>query len=274
MAVLLLHPKSAEEHHSFAALSLNYPQYQFRLSSAKEIFKRYEIESSYAFVVFRDFDEGQKFLVFEEEPGFLSMEGFLEAVRYPFVMEFTQETAQRIFQQRFPTIFYFHDDENTSSLMELRTFAKDNKEVFYAHSTTTKGYGAKLAEHLAIDSNDTLVLVQFEGNELVKYRVDSTKPDVLKETLKKFKEKTLEPYIKSEEPVDNTDNLVKVVCSKDYEKLVTGSGNFVLLELYAPWCPHCQKLEPIYEEVAKNLSHVEDLTLAKMDFTKNEVKGL
>lgn len=122
--------------------------------------------------------------------------------------------------------------------MELTEFAKNNKEVFYAHSTTTKGYGAKLAEHLAITANDTLVLVQFEGQELVKYRVDSTKHEVLKETLKKYKEKTLEPYIKSEEPVDNTNNVVKVVCSKNYEELVK-NGKYVLLELYAPWCPHC-----------------------------------
>lgn len=38
----------------------------------------------------------------------------------------------------------------------------------------------------------------------------------------------------------------------------------VLLEFYAPWCGHCQKLAPILEEVAVSLKDDEDVVIAKM----------
>ena len=49
----------------------------------------------------------------------------------------------------------------------------------------------------------------------------------------------------------------------------------VLLLVYAPWCGHCKKLEPTYEElgklVADSKSSSEALVVAKMDGTANRL---
>jgi len=35
-----------------------------------------------------------------------------------------------------------------------------------------------------------------------------------------------------------------------------------LLEIYAPWCPHCQHFEPQFNDLVKRLSHSDRLTAA------------
>ena len=40
-----------------------------------------------------------------------------------------------------------------------------------------------------------------------------------------------------------------------------------MIEFYAPWCGHCKKLEPIYEEVGRHLSN-SNINVIKIDATK------
>ena len=61
-----------------------------------------------------------------------------------------------------------------------------------------------------------------------------------------------------------------------HASIVNDETKDVLMEYYAPWCGHCKKLEPIWNDLAKSVvsANVSDLIVGKMDGTKNEVKGL
>lgn len=94
------------------------------------------------------------------------------------------------------------------------------------------------------------------------------------ENLRKFVEDllegSLEPYIKSEPIPESNVGPVKVAVAKNFNDLVVNNDQDTLIEFYAPWCGHCKKLAPIYEELAEKLSN-EKVAIVKMDATVNDV---
>lgn len=63
----------------------------------------------------------------------------------------------------------------------------------------------------------------------------------------------LEPFVKSEPVPESNDGPVKVAVGKNFKELVTDSGRDALIEFYAPWCGHCQKLAPVWDELGEKV---------------------
>lgn len=79
----------------------------------------------------------------------------------------------------------------------------------------------------------------------------------------------LEPFIKSEPVPASNDGPVKVAVGKNFKELVTDSDRDALIEFYAPWCGHCQKLAPIWDELGEKLKD-EAVDIIKIDATAND----
>merc|ERR1712080_206905 len=92
----------------------------------------------------------------------------------------------------------------------------------------------------------------------------------LKDFLTQLEAGNLEPYLKSEAIPDNSANAVKVAVAKNFDDLVMKSEKDVLVEFYAPWCGHCKKLAPIFDELGEKMA-AEDVEIVKMDATANDV---
>jgi protein disulfide isomerase len=85
--------------------------------------------------------------------------------------------------------------------------------------------------------------------------------------------KKLKAKVKSEPvPAAAGAGQVQVVVGSSFESVVADDSRDVLIEFYAPWCGHCKRLEPIYDELAKEVAHKhDDLLIAKLDLTSNDL---
>ena len=168
-------------------------------------------------------------------------------------------------------LIYLNDDHNHESLSLFREFARDNQKenLVYTYSAVTTGFGKRLAEYIGVKEGPTARLVTFKGKNLVKYIIDDLSLEGLKKAIEDFKTGNLTPHYKSAAAPVKNDEPVKVVVGDTFEDMVL-NDKYVLLEAYAPWCGHCKKLAPIYDELAEKLAGDEEIVIAKMDATENE----
>ncbi|GAB6032387.1 protein disulfide isomerase [Chamberlinius hualienensis] len=95
----------------------------------------------------------------------------------------------------------------------------------------------------------------------------------LEKFAKDFKDGKLEPYMKSE-PIPETQGPVKVAVAKNFDDLVVNSKKDIFIEFYAPWCGHCKKLAPVFDEVGAELVDEQGVDIVKLDATANDVPPL
>lgn len=117
---------------------------------------------------------------------------------------------------------------------------------------------------------DKPVILARDAKNLKYSLKDEFSVDNLRDFVEKLLEGELEPFIKSEPIPEDNSAPVKVAVAKNFDDLVMNNGKDTLIEFYAPWCGHCKKLTPIYDELAEKLKD-EDVVIAKMDATANDV---
>lgn len=81
----------------------------------------------------------------------------------------------------------------------------------------------------------------------------------------------LKRYVKSEPVPEKNSAAVQVVVAESFDDVVNDPDKDVLIQFYSPSCPHCKKLEPVYRELADELSSDPSIVVSKMNAADNDV---
>jgi len=134
---------------------------------------------------------------------------------------------------------------------------------------------SRVLEYFGLGTKDlpAYIIADMSSDGIKKYPVSGTvDATTVKAHLDKFFSGGLKPSLKSEEPsLEDTKGPVVVLKGKSFNDLVINNSKDVFVEFYAPWCGHCKKLAPIWDELAEKVKSNTNLVIAKMDSTANEI---
>jgi len=199
----------------------------------------------------------------------------------PLVGEFNKETSPRYSKKGLPVLKAFFDVDfgSTGNLKRTNYYINRIKKAISDNSVHDKllfsvakksSYKDEM-EKFGLSYDDEISVAIDDSKNSLKYKFKKEfNVDNLKEFIDDFVAGKIKPYIKSSPVPENNNEPVKVVVGETFNDIVMDPSKDVLLEMYAPWCGHCKKLEPIYKELAESLSDVPTITIAKMDATSND----
>ncbi|KAJ8629524.1 hypothetical protein MRB53_022847 [Persea americana] len=225
--------------------------------------------------LFKPFDE---FVVDFTDFHVDAMEKFVEEASVPVLTIFNKDPVNR------PFVTKFFNNPNAKAMLFMN-FNSDNFEAFKSkYHDVAKHYEGKSISFLLGDlkasqstfeyfglKEDQAPVIIIQKTDGQKYLKQKLEPDHIAPWLKEFMDGDVKPYTQSEPIPEVNDDPVKVVVADSLHDVVFKSGKNVMLEFYAPWCGHCKRLAPILDEVAVSFGSVEDVVIAKLDATANDI---
>ncbi|KAK0048475.1 protein disulfide-isomerase [Biomphalaria pfeifferi] len=250
----------------------------FGITSDSEVFADNKVDSD-GVVLFKKFDEGRN--DFEGELKDDAIRSFIAGNRLPLVIEFTQESAQKIFGGEIKNhILLFLKKEGSEDVINgFGQAAKDFKgKILFIYLDTANEDNGRIMEFFGLKESEVPALRLITlAEDMTKFRPTEAGVDV--NTIRKFAQDFLDgklkPHLMSEEISDDWDKKpVKVLVGKNFKEVAFNKDKAVFVEFYAPWCGHCKQLAPIWDELGEAYKDNDKIVIAKMDATANEVEDV
>jgi len=116
------------------------------------------------------------------------------------------------------------------------------------------------------------ILVALGEGDMKKFGFDKElTADNIRAHVTAFHAGALKPTMKSEEAPADNNGPVTVIVGTTFKEIVLDTSKDVLVEFYAPWCGHCKSLAPIFEQLGSAFEDSENIIIAKIDSTANDV---
>merc|ERR1712020_738275 len=230
-------------------------------------------------VVLKTFDDGKASLT--EDLTEENIAKFVSAESLPLVVDFNHETAQKNFSGEVKSHFLLFSsakaDDHEDKLTIMREQAKKNKgKMLFVTINTDEEDHKRILEFFGITESELPTYRAIKlGEDMAKFKPEDDAFENAEQFVTDFLEGKLKQHLMSQEiPEDWDKEGVKVLVGKNFQEVALNPEKDVLVEFYAPWCGHCKQLAPIWDELGAKYADKEDIVIAKMDSTANELEDI
>lgn len=229
-------------------------------------------------VVWKKFDEGRN----DHHAEKLSEESiseFVKAAAVPLLDEVSPANFQLYAEAGLPLAYLFVEANNPhreSVIKALEPVARTHKgKINFVWIDANKFADHAKALNL-VENNWPAFVIQNIGAQ-TKFPLDQKKTvdvDSVTHFVQEFVDGKLSPSLKSEPIPKKQSPGAFTLVTDEFDSAVYGNDNKkdVFIEFYAPWCGHCKRLKPVWDNLAHSFKGAGDaLLIAKFDATENDV---
>ncbi|XP_063285559.1 protein disulfide-isomerase-like protein of the testis [Pelobates fuscus] len=263
----------------FEGAARDIPEFPFGLVSNEEVLLHVEITSNLVAVYKKD--KPVNYLISEEE-----IENKLDLIRLirtyimDLVTEYNLETSVTIFDvpiQSHILLFASKTSESFSTIYENYELAalEFRGKVVFIYVDTDETRNGRIFEYFRITEVDTPAVRILNLTIDTQYRMPADEVNFanLRNFCQSYLDGKAKPITDSEEiPSDWDKNPVKVLVGKNFNRVAFNKTINTFVMFYAPWSQECQALFPIWEELGNRYEHNNNVTIAKIDCTANEIQ--
>ncbi|XP_062036358.1 protein disulfide-isomerase A2 [Lepus europaeus] len=268
---------------TFLALAQDALDITFGLTDRPQLFQKFGLTED-TVVLFKKFDEGRADFPVDTELGLDlgDLSRFLVTHSMHLVTEFNSQTSPKIFAAKILNHLLLFVNQTLAAHRQLL-------EGFREAAPPFRGQVLFVVVDVAVDNSHVL---QYFG---LKSEAAPTLRLINMETTKKYAPAAgepitaaavttfcravlggqVQPYLLSQDvPPDWDQRPVKTLVGKNFEQVVYDEAKNVFVKFYAPWCSHCKEMAPAWEALAEKYRDREDIVIAELDATANELEAL
>ncbi|XP_064529041.1 protein disulfide-isomerase-like protein of the testis isoform X3 [Pseudopipra pipra] len=161
----------------------------------------------------------------------------------------------------------------------IKTFTLDlvteyNIEILFVLVDTNEGRNGRIFEYFCIRDIDVPAVRILNLTSDAKYKMpaDEVTVENLREFCQSYLNGKAKVHLSSEEIPEDWDKMpVKVLVGKNFNSIVFNKTRTVFVMFYAPWSHDCRKLLPIWDKLGEQYNSREDVIIAKIDVTANDI---
>nr|XP_012593253.2 protein disulfide-isomerase A2 [Microcebus murinus] len=270
---------------TFLALAQDALDMTFGLTDRPQLFQKFDLTGD-TVVLLKKFDEGRADFPVDKELGLdlADLSRFLVTHSMRLVTEYNSQTSPKIFAARILNHLLLFVNQTLAPHRELLAGFQEaappfrGQVLFVVVDVDDAADNGHVLQYFGLRAEvaPTLRLVNVETAR--KYAPAAGEP-VTAASVAAFCQVVLsghvQPYLLSQEvPPDWDQQPVKTLVSKNFEQVAFDETKNVFVKFYAPWCAHCREMAPAWEALAEKYKDHEDIVIAELDATANELEGL
>ncbi|KAE8700650.1 Protein disulfide isomerase-like 1-5 [Hibiscus syriacus] len=200
---------------------------------------------------------------------------FLDYNKFPLVTKLTELNSVRVYSSPVKLqVYVFAKADDFNTLLEpLQDVARKflTKIMFIYIDIIDENLAKPFLTLFGLEESKNTLVTAFDNKGSLKYLLQSDPtPSNIEEFCLGLQDGSISTYFKSQPIPDNNNASLLAVVGKTFDDLVLNSPKNVLLEVYTPWCIHCETTSKQVEKLAKHFKALDNLVFAKIDASANE----